>query len=683
MKPVVYAIAGLVGLFNLSAAVAAQTDSLQYRPAESWVLDPPVVGDGGLSTDAAVRFTYLDNQVRVTADGGEQQYSAYRLKILKPEGLAVGNLTLTWQPGTGGITVHYLRLIRGGQTSDVLASTKFVILQREAQLEQSVLTGQRTATLQVPGLQVGDEITLAVTLDRRDAGFNGRVADFMQFPVVGTPGAYRFRLTWPTNHPLEWRASKDMPQLETHSVSGETTLDAMLRDPSGAIPTEGAPVRYNFRRLVEYSDFGGWPDVSRQLSPMFERAATLGAASPIKVEAAAIATRTKDPTERAQAALQLVEDHVRYVFIPLNGSGYIPANADDTWQRRFGDCKAKTVLLVAVLRELGIEAEPALVNSHGGDGLEGRLPGPRLFDHVVVRAIVAGKVVWLDSTRVGDRFLDNLPVLYRWALPLTASGETLERVPPNDGGYPNLTELVDIDASSGLDHDAHVRIRNIIRGDEAFVIRTQLAAMTKDDADRALKALWRSQADWMTPDTVSWNYDERRHALSLEVLGDGNPGWKGDGEQGHNLAIAGAGFNPPSPLRRPKDQDQSASWLVTFPHFDCWATTIHLPKAGSGFGWSLYAEPMNRRLGGILYWRNSGMSGRIARTVMSRRSYEPEASPAEADIVNREIPNFNNNMSTIAEERPENITKGVSPKLPFDDNADWLNTPAACFAPGS
>jgi len=38
-------------------------------------------------------------------------------------------------------------------------------------------------------------------------------------------------------------------------------------------------------------------------------------------------------------------------------------------------------------------------------------------------------------------------------------------------------------------------------------------------------------------------------------------------------------------------------------------------------------------------------------------------------------------MSTIAEEWPVNVIKGVSSKLPFDDNADWLNTPTACFAP--
>src|SRR5207245_7674926 len=38
--------------------------------------------------------------------------------------------------------------------------------------------------------------------------------------------------------------------------------------------------------------------------------------------------------------------------------GLVPASAETTWSRRFGDCKAKTALLLAILHEFGIEAEP-------------------------------------------------------------------------------------------------------------------------------------------------------------------------------------------------------------------------------------------------------------------------------------------------------------------------------------
>lgn len=671
-------VAGIVCLSTSSSVVAAAPDTLKYGPPEAWVLPPPAPAETSPNPGGPIRFTYFDTQVRIAPDGTEQDYTSYRMTIVTPEGLAAGNLTLTWSPDTGGMTVHHVQLIRKGQVTDVLATTKFTILQREARLEQSVLTGLNTATLQVPGLQVGDEVAVAVTIDKKDAGLGGRVAGAIQMPVAGVPGTFRSRILWPSDHRVMWRTSKDMLKIEPTVSGKQTALDVTLRNPSGAIPTEGAPARYNRRRLLEFSDFGSWQDVSKQLQPLFERAATLKPGSPIRAEAAAIAARTKDPAEQAVAALQLVEDRIRYVFIALNGGSYIPASADDTWERKFGDCKAKTVLLMALLRELGIKAEPALVDSNGGDGLDQLLPGPRAFDHVIVRATISGKTSWLDGTRSGDRYLDNLPLPYQWALPLSAAGSTLEKLPPRDISFPVFTGIVDIDATAGLDKDARVRIRNIVRGDEAFALQTRLAGMSAQDADRSLKSYWRQQVDWLTPDKVAWKYDERRRATVLEVVGIGNPGWTGDAQAGHRLTITGAGFFPPDMLRRSSDQDQTAPWHVNFPRWRCWATTIRLPKPGTKFGWSLYADPMNQRLGGTLYWRNSGMNGNVVRTIMSSRNYESEVSPDEAAIVNRAIPNFNNNMSSISEVATAGTAKVASQQLPFGDDEDWLNAPVPC-----
>ena len=74
--------------------------------------------------------------------------------------------------------------------------------------------------------------------------------------------------------------------------------------------------------------------------------------------------------------------------------------ADETWTRRFGDCKGKTVLLIALLNELGIEAEPVLVSTVLGDGLDQRLPLLNNFDHVIVRAHVGTQWYWLSRTRL-------------------------------------------------------------------------------------------------------------------------------------------------------------------------------------------------------------------------------------------------------------------------------------------
>ena len=401
---------GLAGalVLPLTAGAADRRDGqdVRYAPPQAWVQPPPPPSDAPSPAEAPLRIVYVDNQVRIGA-AGEEAYTAYRLKILKPEALPAGNIAVAWSPGAGEAVVHRLRLHRDGATIDVLAQHKFAILRREGGLEQSMLDGQLTATLQVPGLQVGDEIEFAATVAKREPAFGGHSAGVLQLPPMGAPGAFRVGMAWPQATPLVVRATRDLPQRTPEVTGDERRISYELRDPAGSIPTEGAPARFNLRRVVEYSDFASWRALSVQIWPLFERASRLAPGSPVRAEAARIAAATSDQAARAEAALQLVQDRIRYVYVGLDGGNYTPAPADETWTRRFGDCKAKTVLLMALLRELGISAEPVLVASDGGDGTDERLPSPHVFDHVLVRAHPDGATHWLDGTRLGDRRLDT------------------------------------------------------------------------------------------------------------------------------------------------------------------------------------------------------------------------------------------------------------------------------------
>ncbi len=67
--------------------------------------------------------------------------------------------------------------------------------------------------------------------------------------------------------------------------------------------------------------------------------------------------------EQARALYNWVATQIRYVGIYLGDGGIVPNYADDTLRNRYGDCKDKSTLLVALLAAKGIEAESAMVNS--------------------------------------------------------------------------------------------------------------------------------------------------------------------------------------------------------------------------------------------------------------------------------------------------------------------------------
>jgi Domain of Unknown Function with PDB structure (DUF3857)/Transglutaminase-like superfamily len=675
------------GLALASAALLLSTHAsadvikeVQYGAAPSWVKPALAAPTDAQTSDALFRIVFQDNQERVSK-GTLESYTAYRIKILKPEALALGNIRVLWSPSAGSATVHFLRIVRDGNVIDVLKQAKFKVLEREAGLEQSMLDGNLTATLQVPDLRVGDELEFAATLVRTEPAFGSHNAGVAQIPANGIPGTFRYRLLWPATSAIQMRLSNDLPATTPKVDGGFKSLDLELRDPPAIPDVDGAPARYNTHRTIEYSDYAGWPELSKRMWPLFETASRLEPDSPIHAEAAKIAASSSDPVQRTEAALRLVQDQVRYVYVGLNGANYLPASADETWRRRFGDCKAKTVLLMALLRELGINAEPVAVNSKGGDGTNEHLPDPDLFDHVLVRAKVSGKDVWLDGTRLGDRHLDMIPAPdFEWALPLSARGSELVSVPPVTSIYPQSISVVDIDARAGFAKDANWTVKQVIHGDEAFVMDTSLATVSPVDAERALKSYFRQAMSDVEPDEVHWRYDERHATIVLSMNGKGKVDWEGNDSVGHQLTLIGGGFYAPGKMERPKDEDHSASWAVTYPKFSCYATTVRLPPPTKGFRWTYSSKPVNRQLAGVAWWREAGLENNVVRTVQSSQSFTRELAASEAAQVNAQLPKFDNLMSTVQEtsSQPEKAAA-----LPFTDEPDWVSNPAVCSPPAA
>ena len=660
---------------------------MQYAPRPGWVTPPPTPTQTQEHEGAAVRVVYQDTQTRL-GDSGEEMYTAYRIKLLKPEALGLGNIQGAWNPGSDDLVVHELKVLRGKQVIDVLAKHKFEVIQRENNLENSVLNGQLTATLQVPGLQVGDEIVFAATLRHNDPILGRWSSGAMQMPWVGTLGAFRGRVVWPQSRKVQWQATPDFGPVALKDLSAQRELIFEMRDPQSSMPPDGAPERYKVRRMLEYSGLPNWATLSKAVWPLFDQASRFTPEPSLRAEIDRIAKASSDPVKRIEAALALVQERIRYVYVGLDGGNYRPLNAGDTWRRRFGDCKAKSVLLMAVLRELGIRSEAVLVRAVGSDGTDQRLPTPRAFNHVVVRAVVDGQNHWLDGTRVGDLHLASLPApTFRWALPLREAGAELESVPIEVPKLPQQIEVIDIDASAGFKEPAKVSVELILRGDAAIQLKLQLGSLQPVDAERVLRSLWKQKNSLVQSIRhVDWRFDEQRNTLVLAMKGDGKPDWDGDDDEGRKLDIAGAGFTAPDKLERPQEQDQTAPWATDFSSYKCWATTIRLPPNTPKWRWKYKAAPVNEQLGGVAYWRTSSLHDGVMRTVMSKRVLQAEISPAMAEALNARLPKFNNNISQVFQSAGMTpLPSGPTSQLSGEqaDAIDWTSPTAPCAGPAN
>ncbi len=494
-----------------------------------------------------------------------------------------------------------------------------------------MLDGRMTASQQIEGLQVGDVLDVAWTQTSHDPVLKGRSKDPEGPSYGGVTERYRSRISWPNTEPVVWRVSDGLsqPVVTKHGERTELVLDVANYRPMN--PPVGAPSRFFWVGRLDASSFRSWEDASALISPLFAKAATLDPGSPLKAEAAAIAARSTDPKVRAFEALQLVEEKTRYFYLGMNDGGYIPAAADQTWRRRFGDCKGKTVLLLALLHEMGIEAEPALVSTRGGDGLDQALPSLTRFDHVIVRASIAGKVYWLDGTREGDiGGLDSqLPPPWHWVLPLRNGGAGLERIVQSPLQTPMMDIVVRMDATKGVDTPAGMEIRLKLHGDAAVTLRRTIAVASKDDLIRTTKQSFSSGMSWFEPKTVTWRDDPQANDFELDVAGVADMDWR------ENADVHAREFRFPSnsamtaPFpRRDGGSEQDAPFALPFPLFVRVSLDVDLPDDGKGF--SVRGPNVDKMVAGLEIKDTTALSGNVARFTGSVRTLAPEASVAEA-----------------------------------------------------
>jgi TPR repeat protein len=614
----------------LFAGQACAADQPIYAPEPAWVKALPIPTAPAANDGSPVQVLLVDRQSDLAADG-DQYYSRNVIKILSPQGLGPsGQIAQNWDPATETLTIHYLHVIHDGKVTDVLADgNKFLVLRRENNLELAVLDGRMTATIQPEGLEVGDIIDMAFTVTRQDPALGGHSVDFNMLSHQGVAGRVYFRTIWGPAEPVSWRQTIgiDAPTVTRTADGAEAVVD--IANAVAPKPPANAPSRFQQVGTLEFSDLHDWSKLSGLLAPLYEKAEILKPASPLQDEIAKIAAASPDPKTRATAALRLVEDRTRYVFLGMNDAGLVPAAADQTWSRRFGDCKGKSVLLVAVLRALGLDATPVAVSTQAGDGMDQRLPNIGWFDHVIVRLRIGPKTYWLDGTRQGDLGLDDLVIPNdHWVLPIRPGGEGLTPLDPPPLDTPMFETLIKIDASKGIAPPAPTHIELIYRGEAAVSERQSLMSSPRADFDRNLREVLAKGYPWFTADTVDVVQDDAGNQVRL--IGDGSAkvdwGTAPDGSRFYH-ALHSSMANDTGFKREP-GPNSDAPFAVPYPGFVKSVQEITLPVDGD---FALVGPDVDAKIAGEELKRTSRIADGVLRVEISVRSLVPEFPAAQAE----------------------------------------------------
>ncbi|MBL8650757.1 MAG: DUF3857 domain-containing protein [Sphingopyxis sp.] len=507
-------------------AFAAQTPA--YAAPADWV----VPNAGPLPQgDAATPWLLSDQQILIEADK-RSTFSDHAYRIQSAEALRNwDDLQFVWHPDRDDLIVHKIELLRGGQTIDLLGQgLKLTVLRRERDFEQKTIDGLLTGTASIEDLRVGDTVRFSATIVERSdvlAGNSEAMVDVQAKPSTIAQGSVR--VLWPRALPMKWKAfGKGLAPVEADRGSYHilTQSDPVIKQDE--MP-EDAPMRYRRSPGLEFSTFASWSDLSRTTAPLYRTAGTIEAGGTLAAEIDKIAKASTDPRTRAALALAFVQNEIRYLFNGLANGNYVPQAPEETWTLRYGDCKAKTMLLLAMLDTLGVAAQPALVSSQAGDLLPGRLPALGAFDHVVVQARIGDTDYWLDGTTAGTHVDDLADVPpFRFVLPVAAAGADLLPLPVRKPARPDIAMTVAYDQSAGLAFPPLFDLSFTMRG----ALAARIAGMKDMTTPEQMRDLTRRAlggfVDGGSIHTRSIDVDEAAGTATIRASGIGSLAWKRD-----------------------------------------------------------------------------------------------------------------------------------------------------------
>lgn len=471
---VCFAVVGLHGQLSVDESLAT------IGPEPDWIVPvdyPSNIDNASRYEEGGRAYLLVESQER-PAEAANYWRQAFR--FLTVTGVE-DHSTLSWQldPDFERLILHKLVLRRNGNEIDLLPRVQFRFSSANQSDEAQSYDNAIVARILLEDARVGDLVEYSYTFQGENPITKGRYNRRFILDWSAPVGQAFHRILWESDRQLNWKVYRGAVEPEIAQGEGFTLYRWSVSNVPPNRWEPELPPQYYLSRWVQLSDWSSWEEVSqwgRELYPL--EAPLPETLQPVVERLQALPSLEA----RVVAAVRYVQDEYRYVSVVFGPHGYQPFSPEAIARRRYGDCKDKALLLCLLLRELGVTAEPVLVDIDDRGSIQEMLPSPGAFDHVVTRFQVDGEWYWADATinlqggGLGDFYFPN----YEAGLPLREGGSTL-LTDIQSGGGPGRTELKESFRFSRWDGGATLDVTTTYYGEDADSMRRRLASQSLKD----------------------------------------------------------------------------------------------------------------------------------------------------------------------------------------------------------
>ena len=307
-----------------------------------------------------------DKLVTVGSDGRAMERYREVIKILRPQGREYANIVAWFSKDNKLTSFHAWSIGPDGH--------QYTVKDDQVREEGADETGMlyldvRAKTVRPPASDPGGIVAFEVERQASNYGTQEQTWDFQNpiptvhsvFEVDLPPGwkSYNAWLRHDTAQPSEvsanhWRWElNDIPAIDLDGVPMAPSEEALvgrmvIHYAAGDLPTGDQ----------RWAEIGNWYD--NLASPRTEAPQEIASKSREVVNGAA------GFKLKIQDVAGFMQREIRYVGIEIGIGGLQPHSAADVFRNRYGDCKDKATLLIAMLNAVGVRATWVLVDTHRG-----------------------------------------------------------------------------------------------------------------------------------------------------------------------------------------------------------------------------------------------------------------------------------------------------------------------------
>ncbi|HEX3697303.1 MAG TPA: DUF3857 domain-containing protein [Polyangia bacterium] len=404
----------------------------------------------GLAADPAV--VLLDRRVVRVHRNGLADTFAQRVVAIATDHGAEDNkeFLVRYQPGDEDVEIRQARIYRrlpGGDVQILQAGDR-----DDRDLSEpwyGLYYDQRASVVRFEGLRAGDVLDVQYSIT--DLASENELADYfgdLQFLGETIPKQrWDYTLVGPKSRAFHTNTPRTPTLTTTTTEEGD---EQILRFAAHDLPKiEVEPAMPGFAEVTPYlhvSTYASWADVGAWYWRLI--ADQLASDETLRQAARGAVGRATTDREKVRAIHALVLTGTRYVGLEFGIHGFKPYKVTQVLSRRFGDCKDKASLMVALLRAVGVDAQLVLLRTRRAGRIDTQPASLAVFDHAIVYVPKLG--TYLDGTAEFSG-MDELPNQDQGVMGLRvgAAGAQLIETPVLSSSH-NLAQrqwAIDLDSS--------------------------------------------------------------------------------------------------------------------------------------------------------------------------------------------------------------------------------------------